>query len=319
MKAAVYDESGPPAVLSIAEIADPVPGPDEVLIDVAAISIEGGDLIHRRTMAPPRRDHVVGYASAGTVIAVGSEVTTRAVGDRVTVFALDGSHAALRAVPEAQTWRIPDGLDLARAAALPISFGTAHHCLFARGALEAGETVLIQAGAGGVGIAAIQLARRAGARVIAISSGADRLAKLIALGADHVVDHRSDDVVAAVAALTDGKGADLVVDPVGTTLATSLRALRAEGRLVFVGNAGGGTLNPDLWPAMAANQSLLGVYTGPLYTRPEVSATVDRLLSDAADGVLDVVIDRSFALDDAAAAHDHAERGRPFGRVVMQP
>nr|WP_255720475.1 zinc-binding dehydrogenase [Acuticoccus kalidii] len=301
------------------DIADPEPGPDEVLIDVAAISIEGGDLIRRRTTPPPRKNYVVGYASAGTVIAVGAAVTTRVVGDRVTAFASEGSHAALRAVPEAQTWRVPDGLDFARAAAVPISFGTAHHCLFARGALKAGETVLIQAGAGGVGIAAIQLAKRAGATVVAVSSGADRLARLTAIGADHVVDHRSDDVVAAVTAATGGQGADLVVDPVGTTLETSLRALRPEGRLVFVGNAGGGTLNPDLWPAMAANQSLLGVFMGPLYTRPEVGVTVDHMLADAAGGSLEVVIDRTFALEDAAEAHDHAERGRPFGRVVMQP
>ncbi|SFI14760.1 quinone oxidoreductase family protein [Albimonas pacifica] len=319
MKAAVYDDFGPPAVLRSAEIADPAPGPDEVLIDVAAISIEGGDLIRRRTTTPPRRGYVVGYASAGTVVAVGSAATRRAVGDRVTVFADEGSHAALRAVPEAQTWRIPDGLDFARASALPISFGTAHHCLFARGALKAGETVLVQAGAGGVGTAAIQLARRAGATVVAVASGAERLAKLTALGADHVVDRRSEDVVAAVAAATGGKGADLVVDPVGATLQTSLRALRPEGRLVFVGNAGGGTSNPDLWPAMAANQSLLGVFMGPLFTRPEVAATVDRMLADVADGVLDVAIDREFALEAAAEAHDHAERGRPFGRVVMRP
>lgn len=319
MKAAVYDECGVPGVLRYADVPDPDLGPADVLIDVEAISIEGGDLIRRRTVQPPRGSYVVGYASAGTVVAVGDAVTARRVGDRVTAFAGDGSHAALRAVPQTQTWRVPDGLDLARAAALPISFGTAYHCLFPRGALQAGETVLVQAGAGGVGIAAIQLARRAGAVVIAVTSGADRLARLAAIGADCVIDHRSQDVAEAVLSHTGGRGADLVVDPVGTTLQSSLRALVPEGRLVFVGNAGGGSLAPDLWPAMAANQSLLGVFMGPLYTRPEVAATVDAMLADAAAGTLDVVVDRAFDLKDAAEAHAHAEWGRPFGRVVMRP
>ncbi|WP_185984255.1 quinone oxidoreductase family protein [Aureimonas mangrovi] len=319
MKAAIYDRNGGPDVLRYADVPDARPGEGEVLIAVEAISIEGGDLIHRRIAPPPGPGHIVGYAAAGTVVATGAGVTTRKVGERVTSFALAGSHASLRAVPAHQTWLVPEGLDMADAAALPISFGTAHHCLFARGALKAGETVLVQAAAGGVGLATIQLAKAGGGRVIAVSSGADRLERLRELGADHVLDHRSDDIAEAVRELTEGRGADLVVDPVGTTLPVSLKALVPEGRLVFVGNAGGGALNPDLWPAMEANQTLLGVYMGTQFGYPQVAATVDRMLADVAAGTLHVPIDRRFALAEAAKAHEHAERGKPFGRVVMQP
>nr|WP_249325614.1 zinc-binding dehydrogenase [Halomonas boliviensis] len=268
---------------------------------------------------PPRVDYIVGYAAAGVVVALGSGVSTRKVGDRVTSFGLDGSHATLRAIPESQTWLVPDGVDIAEAAALPISFGTAHHCLFARGALQSGETVLIQAGAGGVGIAAIQLAKRIGATVITVSSGSERLAKLKSLGADHVVDHQSEDVVKAVFEYTQGRGVDLAVDPVGSTLQTSLQSLIPEGRLVFVGNAGGGELTVDLWPALQANHSLFGVFMGTQFGYPKVAATVDRMLDDVANAKLKVLIDRRFPLEKAADAHEYAERGKPFGRVVMHP
>lgn len=275
MKAAVYDACGTPEVLRYADVPDPTIGASDILVEVQAISIEGGDLLTRRGVEPPRPDYVVGYAAAGTVVAVGHDVATRKVGDRVATFGGDGSHAALRAVPERQAWLVPDGVDLARAAALPITFGTAYHGLFPRGALQQGESVLIQAGAGGVGIAAIQLAKRVGAVVIAVSSGSDRLAKLGTIGADHVIDRRREDVVQAVLDRTGGKGAELVINPVGTTLQDSLRALVAEGRLVFVGNAGGGAFTPDLWPTMQANQTLHGVFMGTQFSNPQVAATVD--------------------------------------------
>ncbi|WP_148255386.1 quinone oxidoreductase family protein [Aidingimonas lacisalsi] len=319
MKAAVYDECGAPEVLHYKDIPDPDLSASDVLIDVEAISIEGGDLLNRRLAPPPRSSHIVGYASAGTVIAVGDGVTGRKVGDRVMGFASDGSHAALRAVPENQTWIVPDGVGSAEAAALPISFGTAHHCLFARGALQSGETVLVQAAAGGVGLAAIQLAKHAGARIIAVSSGSERLPKLLSVGADHVIDHRNDDVSQAVFELTDGAGANLIVDPVGTTLPVSLKALAQEGRLVFVGNAGGGDLALDLWPALQANQSLFGVFMGTKFIEPQIRATVDDLLLRVAASKLTVFLDKRFPLASAVEAHDYAERCRPFGRVILQP
>lgn len=319
MKAAVYDEAGPPEVLRYVSTPDPTIGPNDVLVAVEAISIEGGDLINRRSTPPPHSSWVVGYAAAGTVVAVGSSVASCRVGDRVAAFDMQGSHAELWAVPVGRTWRIPDGLDAADAAVLPISFGTAQHCLFARGALACGEIVLIQAAAGGVGLAAVQLATQAGATVIAVASGTQRLSRLTELGADHVVDRSAQDVVEAVRQITHGAGADLVIDPVGATLQASLAALAAEGRLVFVGNAGGGNLAVDLWPALQANQTLSGVFMGPLFERAAIRSTIDTLLRAAANGRIRAVIDRTFRLSDAVAAHAYAETAKPLGRIVMKP
>ncbi|MFD1330393.1 zinc-binding alcohol dehydrogenase family protein [Methylopila musalis] len=319
MKAAFHDRPGPPDVLRYGDVPDPVCPRDGVLIRVEAVAIEGGDLINRASAPPPHPLFVGGYAAAGEVVAVGEAVSDRHVGQTVTSFDLAGSHAELRAVAAGQTWPTPHGLSMAAAAALPIAFGTAHQCLFTRGGLKAGETVLIQAGAGGVGLAAIQLAHRAGATVLATVSGRERAERLAALGLDHAIDHRAADVVAEVMRLTDGRGADLVVDPVGATLGTSLAALRPEGRLVFVGNAGGGGLDLDLWPALQANQSLFGVYMGTQLATPEVHRAVADLLERAASGELTVVVDRTFPLSAAAEAHAHAEGGDVLGRVVLVP
>lgn len=318
MKAAIYNSAGPADVLRYSDVADPEVGPGHVLIEVRAISVEGGDLINRRMTPPPAADHIPGYAASGTVIAVGSEVDDRKVGQRVTSFDMAGSHAALRSVPAGQTWLVPEGVAWAQAAALPISFAAAHHSLFARGALQKGETVLLQGGAGGVGLAAIQLAKAAGATVLATSSRPERLARLRSIGADHVIDHKEEDVAAAVLDRTGGRGADLIVDPVGSTLQTSLAALGASGRLVFVGNAGGSELTVDLWPALMANQSLLGVFMGTELAKPDVYATVDQMLADVAKARLTVFIDREFPLADAAGAHRYAEERSPFGRVVIR-
>lgn len=267
MKAAVYDVEGAPGVLKYVDVPEPVTGPDDILISVEAISIEGGDLIIRRSTPPPLPLWIGGYAAAGTVVAAGSKVRSRTVGDRVAAFHMQGSHAERWAVPAERTWLIPDGVGMAEAAALPISFGTAHHCLFTRGMLRQGETVLIQAAAGGVGLAAVQLASQAGATVIAVVSGTQRRGRLRELGADYVVDRTKDNIVDSVRQYTHGTGVDLVIDPVGTTLPASLSALAPEGRLVFVGNAGGDSLTVDLWPAMQSNQTLMGVFMGPLFAR----------------------------------------------------
>ncbi|MBC9176189.1 quinone oxidoreductase family protein [Pseudoroseomonas ludipueritiae] len=319
MKAAVYDTAGEPRVLHYRDVADPPCPPDGVLIRVEAISIEGGDLINRASTPPPTPGYILGYAAAGEVVAVGSQVRNRLTGQKVTSFDLCGSHAAMRAARASRTWLVPDGLDTAAAAALPISFGTAYHCLFTRGGLGEGETVLIQGGAGGVGLAAIQLAHQAGATVIATVSGRERTQRLAALGLTHAIDHRTTDVVEEVMRLTDGRGVNLVVDPVGSTLGSSLASLQPEGRLVFVGNAGRAALDLDLWPALQANQSLMGVFMGTQLEKPEVYRTVSQMLQRAARDQLEVTIDRRFALADAALAHAYAEGNSILGRVVLLP
>src|SRR3954453_20773253 len=182
MKAAVIYENGGPDVLRYEEVPDPEVPDGFVLVDVEAISIEGGDLLARAGASPPDVPHVVGYLSAGTVAAVGGGVDGRAVGDRVVALNAAGSHAARRAVPAMSTWPIPDGLDAAPAACVPVAYRTAQECLFAAGGLQTGQTVLIHAGAGGVGMAAIQIAKQAGARVLSTASSDEKLERLKDLG-----------------------------------------------------------------------------------------------------------------------------------------
>jgi NADPH2:quinone reductase len=189
MKAAVIDENGGPAVLRYGEVPDPECADGFVVVDAEAVSIEGGDLLARAAGELPAVPHVVGYLSAGTVSEVAAGVEGRAVGDRVVALYAAGSHAARRAVPAAMTWPIPAGLDAAHAACVPVAFGTAYECLFTAGHLAEGQTVLIHAGAGGVGMAAIQLAKRAGATVISTASSDEKLERLTALGLDHGINY----------------------------------------------------------------------------------------------------------------------------------
>src|SRR3984957_10440716 len=163
MKAAVYYETGTPDVFRYEDVPDPTAGPGDILIDVEAISIEGGDTLNRLGGDLARVPHVVGYQCAGTVVEVGADVRGFAVGARAVTVGVDVSHAERRATPEGFAWKLPDGVSTDEGACVPVPFGTADDCLFEFGHLQASETALIQAGAGGVGIAAIQMAKRAGA------------------------------------------------------------------------------------------------------------------------------------------------------------
>ncbi|QYG91895.1 zinc-binding alcohol dehydrogenase family protein [Iamia sp. SCSIO 61187] len=320
MRAAVYDETGPPEVLHLAEVPDPVLTPKGVLIRVEAISIEGGDTLNRLGGEMPARPHIVGYQCGGTIEAVGAAVTDREVGQQVVATMAHGSHAELVAVPARATWPVPAGLALVEAACVPIAFGTADDCLFEMGHLGEGETVLVQAGAGGVGLAAVQLAARAGATVLATASSDDRLARLADYGVDHGINYRDDDLVAAVRRLTDGRGVDLVVDSVGTTLADSVRSLAYRGRISYVGNAGRDPRPLDVSALMAGNQSIHGVFLGAeLAAGRRAHDNIARLLDLVAAGEVRVVVDSTFPLAEAAAAHAHVESRQAFGRVVLVP
>ncbi len=322
MRAAVYYETGGPEVFRYEEVPDPDPGPGEVLISVEAVSIEGGDTLNRTGGVMSRVPHVVGYQCAGTVVAVGAQVTLFHEGDRVVTVGLDGSHAELRSVAEPFCWKIPDGLSTEEAACVPVPFGTADDCLFEFGHLQSGETALIHAGASGVGIAAIQLAKRAGARVLATASRDEKLDRLVELGLDAGINYVTKDFVEEVRRLTDGRGADVLVDSVGgSTLQGSLRCLAYRGRCVTVGDAGRqGTEQMDISTLRPNNQSLTGYFLGAelfLSTRPH--AMIARHLDDIAAGRLRVVIDRRFPLADAADAHAYIESRQAFGRVLLLP
>ena len=239
MKAAVIYENGGPDVLRHEDVPDPECPDGCVLIDVEAISVEGGDLLHRAGSPPPSVPHVVGYLAAGTIVEVGAGVENRAVGDRVVTLNMAGSHASRRAVPAISTWPIPEGLDAARAACVPVAVGTAQECLFTAGNLEAGQTALIHAGAGGVGMAAIQLAKQAGATVISTASSDEKLERLKEFGLDHGINYATENFVERTRELTDGRGADVILDSVGgQNLVDSIGALAYRGTLVSVGVAG---------------------------------------------------------------------------------
>ncbi|MGO9872926.1 MAG: quinone oxidoreductase family protein, partial [Acidimicrobiia bacterium] len=304
MKAAVYYETGPPEVLRYEDIADPVCYEGGVVVAVEAISIEGGDTLNRAGGDMPAVPHVVGYQCAGTIREVGAGVADRHVGQRVVATNLWGSHAELNAVPAILTWPIPDGADIIAAACVPVAFGTADDCLFEFGHLRAGETVLIQAGAGGVGIAAIQLAKRAGATVIATASSDGRLERVKEFGLDYGINYSHDDWVDQVRALTSGRGVELVVDSVGgRILSGSVQCLAYRGRCISVGSAGRDPQPFDAGALSMGNQSLTGVFLGAEIATDRAHNMIQRLVDEAARGEYKVVIDRTFPLSEAAAAH----------------
>ena len=322
MKAAVYYETGAPDVFRYEDVPDPEPGSGDILIAVEAVSIEGGDTLNRLGGELGRVPHIVGYQCAGTVLATGTDVTRFAVGDRAVTVGLDGSHAERRAVPEPFAWKIPDGVSTDEAACVPVPFGTADVCLFEFGRLQAGETALVHAGAGGVGIAAIQMAKRAGARVFATASSDEKLARLKELGLDEGINYATLDFVAEARRLTDGRGVDVVVDSVGgVTLQGSIAALAYRGRCVTVGDASRVRVETiDVSSMRPNNQTLAGYFMGAeLLLSPRVHALIAGHLDAIARGELRVVIDRSYPLADAAAAHAYIESRQSFGRVLLVP
>jgi NADPH2:quinone reductase len=320
MRAAVYYETGGPEVFRYEDVADPECGPEHVLIRVEAISIEGGDTLNRGGGAMTSTPHIVGYQCAGTVIEVGDKVTDRHVGQKVVATMQSGSHAELAAVHSIVTWPLPDDADVVALACVPIAFGTAHDCLFEFGHLTKGETVLIQAGAGGLGVAAIQLAKQAGATVLATASSDDRLDRLRPLGMDHGIDYTQPHWVRTVREITDGRGVDLVVDSVGgSVLGGSLRSLAYRGRCITVGQAGRDPQPVDVSLLTAGNTSLTGVFLGAEIANDRAQAMIAGLVDDVATDRLQVVVDRTFPLSEAADAHAYIESRQAVGRVVLVP
>jgi NADPH2:quinone reductase len=320
MKAAVYYENGPPSVLKYEDVPDPSCAPNGIVIRVEAVSIEGGDTLNRQGGALMSKPHIVGYQAAGEVVQIGTEVKDFKLGDKAVTTGFNGSHAELRAVAARTAWKIPKGCDVKLAAVVPVPFGTAHDCLFEFGHLKSGETVLVQAGASGVGVAAIQLAKRAGARVLATASSDDRLERLKPLGLDNGINYKTEDVVKSVMKLTDNKGVNLVVDSVGgSTLQGSILSLAYRGRVSMVGAAGREPMRVDVGSLMGGNRSLSGVFLGAEIATDRVHNMIQTLVDEVAQGKLKVLIDKTFALSDAAAAHAYIESRKAVGRVLLIP
>jgi|688.fasta_scaffold24556_3 NADPH2:quinone reductase len=322
MKAAVYFETGGPDVLRYEEVPEPQLRKGGVLIDVAAIAIQGGDTLNRTGGLMASTPHIVGYQASGIVREVGDGVTGFVPGQSVVATMGFGSHAEVISVPAGSVWAIPEGLSLEEAAGVPIEFGTADDCLFEFGRLQKGETVLIQAGASGVGLAAIQLAKAAGATVLATASSDDRLERLRDYGLDFGINYTKVDVAQEVMKYTNGMGVNLVVDSVGgSTLEGSIASLAYRGRISWVGRAGREEHPPEVWTIMQKNASITGVFLGAemAMNSSRTHPLIGNLLARVARKELSVVIDSTFPLAQAAEAHRHIESRKAFGRVIMTP
>ena len=320
MKAAVYDQTGTPDVFRYDDVPDPSCGHRDVKIEVKAISVEGGDVLNRAYGEIAGTPHIVGYTAAGIVTEVGAEVTEIKTGDRVTTLGGDGSHAEQRVVAALTCWPLPDQVSFEQGACMPVTCGTAHEGLFEFGGLKPDETVLVQGGAGGVGIVAIQLAKNTGATVYATASSDERLAKLADLGLDAGINYAQTNLVEEIMRLTDKRGVNLVLDPVGGhVLEQSIAAAGHRGRIVSVGTASRDFDKVNITGLPSGNKSLTGVFLGAEVATPRLQGVLEDLLQTMAEGKLDVPIDRAYPLSEAAAAHAYIESRQAVGRVILHP
>lgn len=335
MRAVWIPRPGPPEVLEIRETPDPEPRAGEIAIAVRATGLNFADVAARMGVYPdaPPTPCVVGYEVSGTVAAVapGTDTDLRP-GDRVAALTRFGGHAERVAVPVAQAFRLPDTIGFEAAAAIPVNYLTAVLMLRRFGNVQAGETVLVHAVAGGVGQAALQLCRIAGADVIGTASAAKHEA-MYAAGVKHCIDYHTQDFETEVRRLTHGRGVDIALDATGA-FRKSYRCLAPLGRLVCFGlSSASATLAPSRWNAlkavvrlpwfhpialMNANKAVIGVNLGHLWgeiamLRREMQA----LLDDCAAGRITPVVGTTFPLAEAAAAHRYIQERRNVGKILL--
>lgn len=312
----------PIEALSYGDFPAPEAGPGEVVIDVVAAGVNYPDvlIVQGKYQTKPPLPFVPGSEASGRVAAIGEGVEGFAVGDRVIAFTGSGSFAAQVKAPVTQVWPVPDGVDLSVAAGIAITYGTSYHGLKDRAALKPGETLLVLGAGGGVGLTAVELGKQMGARVIAAASSPEKLALAKQQGADELINYSEEDLRERIKALTDGKGVDVVYDPVGGAMTlTAVKSLGWGGRLLVIGFAGG-----DI-PAIPTNLLLLksasavGILWGNSVRADPVShgANMRQLLDWLADGTLKPVIDRRFALRDTVAALAHLEGRQVKGKVLL--
>ncbi len=310
-------------VLRLAEVPEPVPGPGQVAVRVRAAAANFPDVLMARGhyQVRPTLPFTPGIEACGDVVAVGDAVTHVAVGDRVLGGAEipTGSFADVTLMSGTDTFLAPDSLDDAAAASLHLAYQTGWFGLHRRARLEAGETLLVHAAAGGVGSAAVQLGKAAGARVIAVVGSAEKAEVATALGADVVVDRTREDFVSVVKDVTGGRGADVVYDPVGGAAYTgSTKCIAFEGRIVVVGFTSGEIPSPALSHALVKNYSIVGLHWGLYRTLGidlvhEAYADLVRL---ADEGVVAPLVSERISLDAVPDALQRLAAGTTTGRVV---
>ena len=323
MRAVVLNGHGGPEVLTLADVSAPQVGAEEVLVQVRATSLNRADLLQRMGFYPdpfPGEHEIPGMEFSGRVTAVGSRVRTWKTGDEVMGIVSGGAYAEQLVVHERQAMRIPKGVSLADAAAIPEVFITAWDALVVQGGLTSGRWALVHAGASGVGTAAVQICKALGAHVVATCS-AGKVAAVKALGADVVVDYTSQDFVEAVKQATNSRGVDVVLCVIGGDyLDRNVSCLAQKGHIVQVGVMGGGTTPFNLGALMPKRAKLSGTV---LRARPleEKIAISQRFATEVVplfeSGKLQPVIDCRFALSDIAKAHAHMGANANTGKIVI--
>jgi len=316
-------EFGDASTLERVERERPDPGPGEVRIDVKAVGVNFADVMQRRGHyhGGPQPRYVPGMEAAGIVDAVG-EGAEREDGERVVAMVDGGAYADYVTAPAVALFDVPEGTSFREAAGFPVQFLTAHHCLHEWGGLEADERVLVQAAAGGVGTAAVQLADAAGAEVFGTASTPEKLDLADRLGCEHPINYTDADFAEVVEDRTAGEGVDLVLDGVGgETFTRSVDALSHFGRVVAYGAASGEPGTVDTATLLFGNKSVEGFHLGRAMQRdPErVYQAVPELSKMLAAGELEVVVGQTFDLADAADAHRALENRETTGKVVLEP
>jgi NADPH2:quinone reductase len=322
MKAILCKSYGPPDSLVVEDVASPVPGAGEVVISVKAASVNFPDvlIIENKYQLKPPLPFSPGSELAGLVKAVGDGVTALQPGDRVMAITGYGAFAEEVKTEARRSLVIPSGMDFATAAAFGLTYATSEHALVDRGALKAGEILLVLGAAGGVGLAAIEIGKILGARVIACASTDDKLAVCRAHGADETINYATEDFRERVKALTGGKGADVVYDPVGGPYTEpALRSIAWRGRLLVVGFAAGEIPKIPLNLTLLKGCAIVGVFWGDWARREPThfAEAMTRLAGWYADGKLKPHISATFPLERAADALTLMASRKVMGKVVL--
>jgi putative PIG3 family NAD(P)H quinone oxidoreductase len=323
VRAVVVTEPGGPEVLVEADVPDPVAGPGEVVLEVAAAGVNRADLLQRQGhYAPPRgAPDWPGLECSGRVVEVGEEVRGWSVGDEACALLAGGGYAERVAVPAGQLLPVPHGVGLGEAASLPEVACTVWSNVFMLAGLRPGETLLVHGGSSGIGTMAIQLARQIGARVAVTAGSAAKLEACARLGAQILVNYREQDFVTEVRTATDGAGADVILDNMGGAyLARNVDVLATNGRLVVIGMQGGTKAELNLGTLLSKRAAVLAT---SLRARPPeekaaiVASVVEHVWPLVADGMVRPVIDRTFPLAHAADAHRRLEASQHVGKVLL--
>ena len=323
MQAAMCNAYGPPETLVIEDIAPPVAGPGEVLVDVAFCGLNFMDtlIIENLYQVKPPLPFSPGAEFSGVVRALGAGVSGFKPGDRVAGFTGHGAARAQLACPAAQLFLLPDGLPLDKAAGLTVSYGTSYHALKQRAKLQPGETLAVLGASGGVGLAAVELGAAMGADVIACASSPEKIAFALEAGARRGIDYSTVGLKDALKAATGGRGIDVIYDPVGGDLTeAALRAIAWEGRLLVIGFAGGAIPRIPLNLALLKGCDIQGVFWGEFANREPAlhQSNMGDIAAWVREGRLSGHIHGIFPLQDVAAALAVLKRRQATGKVLLR-